>query len=101
MLEELEPHPNLEILTIGGFWGRCFPLWLSNSALEKLVQINITSCEKCLHVPQLGELRRLKHLSLHNLALVEYIIQDDEQVQSSESSNRLSVEYFPSLKRLK
>ncbi|KAL9167286.1 hypothetical protein ABFS82_05G085500 [Erythranthe guttata] len=94
VLEALESHPNLETLDIKGFRGRCFPVWMSNSTLEKLVGVYLKNCENCLHLPQLGELPHLKSLSLKNLARVEYILED-------QSGNRsTSVQQFPSLETL-
>ncbi|KAL9177378.1 hypothetical protein ABFS82_01G054700 [Erythranthe guttata] len=94
VLEALEPHPNLETLYIKGFRGRCFPVWMSNSTMEKLVGVYLKNCENCLHLPRLGELPHLKSLSLKNLARVEYILED-------QSGNRLtSVQQFPSLETL-
>ncbi|KAL7122658.1 hypothetical protein ACP275_01G057000 [Erythranthe tilingii] len=95
VLEALEPHPHLETLDIKGFRGRHFPVWKSNSTLDKVVHISISDCDNCLHLPQvLGELPHLKSLSLKNLSRVEYIIED-------QSENRLtSVQQFPSLEKL-
>ncbi|KAL7137584.1 hypothetical protein ABFS83_10G102700 [Erythranthe nasuta] len=94
VLEALEPPPNLETLLIEGFRGRCFPVWMSNSTMKKVVRIDISSCESCMHLPQLGKLPHLKYLRLKNLARVEYIIED-------QSGNPLrSVQQFPSLESL-
>ncbi|KAI3468559.1 hypothetical protein Pfo_025222 [Paulownia fortunei] len=93
VLEALEPHPNLETLWISGFSGRCFPVWMTNSTLEKVVEIHIADCQNCLHLPQLGELPHLKFLRLKNLA-VEYIIEDEV-----EDGNPVSIQ-FPSLETL-
>ncbi|KAL8051297.1 hypothetical protein ABFX02_06G138700 [Erythranthe guttata] len=84
VLESLEPHRNLESLGIRGFEGRFFPIWMSNSTLDK----------NCLRLPQLGELPHLKSLTLENMAAVEYIIEG--QVQCG---NTLCVN-FPSLETL-
>ncbi|KAL9177423.1 hypothetical protein ABFS82_01G056900 [Erythranthe guttata] len=94
VLEALEPPPNLETLLIEGFRGTCFPVWMSNSTMKKVVRIDISSCENCMHLSQLGKLPHLKYLRLNNLARVEYIIED-------QSGNPLtSVQQFPSLERL-
>ncbi|XP_012830413.1 PREDICTED: putative disease resistance protein RGA4 [Erythranthe guttata] len=94
VLEALEPHPDLKSLDIKGFGGRHFPVWMSNSTLDKVVRMSISNCDNCLHLPPLGELSHLKLLSLENLALVEYIVED-------QSGNRLtSVQQFPSLEKL-
>ncbi|KAL9172054.1 hypothetical protein ABFS82_03G020200 [Erythranthe guttata] len=94
VLESLEPHRNLKSLGIRGFGGRFFPIWMSNSTLDKVVEIHISYCENCLRLPQLGELPHLKSLTLDNVAAVEYIIEG--QVRSG---NTLCVN-FPSLETL-
>ncbi|EYU23292.1 hypothetical protein MIMGU_mgv1a023527mg [Erythranthe guttata] len=94
LLESLEPHRNLESLGIRGFGGRFFPIWMSNSTLDKVVEIHISYCKNCLRLPQLGELPHLKSLTLDHVAAVEYIIEG--QVQSG---NTLCVN-FPSLETL-
>ncbi|KAL7159825.1 hypothetical protein ABFS83_01G053100 [Erythranthe nasuta] len=94
VLTALEPHPHLEKLEIKRFRGRHFPVWMSNSTLAKLVEIDIKGCDNCLHLSQLGKLPHLKFLRLTNLARMEYIIED-------QSGNRLtSVQQFPSLEKL-
>ncbi|KAL9171783.1 hypothetical protein ABFS82_03G002900 [Erythranthe guttata] len=97
VLEALEPHPNLESLVICGFGGRCFPFWMSNSTLERVVEIRISDCVNCSHLPQLGELPHLKTLTLLNVARVEYII-EEEVVQSL--NPLISAQHFPSLETL-
>ncbi|EYU24301.1 hypothetical protein MIMGU_mgv1a020013mg [Erythranthe guttata] len=90
VFEALEPHRNLEILWVWGFNGRHFPDWMSNSTLEKLVDVHISSCKNFLHLPQLGELPHLKYLWVTTAEEVEYIIEDP----------LISVRQFPSLKTL-
>ncbi|KAL7159911.1 hypothetical protein ABFS83_01G059500 [Erythranthe nasuta] len=85
LLEALEPHPNLETLRIRGFKGRCFPVWMSNSTLDKLVEINLLSCHNCLHLPQLGELPHLKKLILTYMEDLEYILEEAAVVRSGNS----------------
>ncbi|KAL7159854.1 hypothetical protein ABFS83_01G054700 [Erythranthe nasuta] len=94
VLEALEPHPHLEKLEIKGFGGRHFPVWMSNSTLAKLVEIDIKGCDNCLHLSQLGELPHLKSLSLGNLSWMEYILDDQS------GNSLISVQQFPSLEKL-
>ncbi|KAK6162923.1 hypothetical protein DH2020_002764 [Rehmannia glutinosa] len=93
VLEELEPHPNVETLQIIGFNGRCFPSWRTNSTLKKVVEISIKGCQNCLRLPHLRELPQLKILRLANLG-IEYIVEDDVQ-----GGDVVSVD-FPSLEQL-
>ncbi|XP_012856984.1 PREDICTED: putative disease resistance protein RGA3 [Erythranthe guttata] len=93
VLEALEPHRNLEYLVIKGFAGRCFPVWMSSSTLDKVVDIYILDCRNCSHLPQLGNLPHLKSLLIRNVAGIEYIIEDPS------ISVRVR-QYFPSLETL-
>lgn len=95
VLEALEPHSSLEKLEIYGFRGRRFPVWMSNSTLEKVVELRISFCKYCVRLPQLGELPHLRILSLMELP-VEYIVEED-QVQKRNQSRSIQ---FPSLERL-
>ncbi|XP_012847489.1 PREDICTED: putative disease resistance protein RGA4 [Erythranthe guttata] len=49
---------------------------MSNSTLEKLVDVHISSCKNFLHLPQLGELPHLKYLWVIAVEEVEYIMED-------------------------
>ncbi|KAL7122807.1 hypothetical protein ACP275_01G067100 [Erythranthe tilingii] len=99
LLEALEPHPNLETLGVRGFKGRCFPVWMSNSTLDKLVEIILILCHNCLHLPQLGELPHLKKLSLTYMEDLKYIIEEAAVVGSGNSLLSPS-QPFPSLETL-
>ncbi|KAK6159804.1 hypothetical protein DH2020_003185 [Rehmannia glutinosa] len=93
VLEALEPHPSVETLEINGFNGMCFPAWMTNSTLKKVVEISIVRCQNCLRVPQLKELPHLKTLRLENLG-IEYILEDEVH-----GGKAVSIE-FPFLKEL-
>ncbi|XP_012854111.1 PREDICTED: putative disease resistance protein RGA4 [Erythranthe guttata] len=97
MLEALEPHPNLEIFEIRAFMGRCLPVWMSNSTLDKVVEIHLINCNNCLRLPQLGKLPRLKKMSLATLTALEYVI-EEEVVRSGNAL--VSARQFPSLEKL-
>ncbi|KAK6137243.1 hypothetical protein DH2020_029014 [Rehmannia glutinosa] len=94
VLEALKPHPNVESLEINGFNGRCFPAWMANSTLKKVVEIIIEGCQNCLRLPYLRELPHLKILWLKNLG-IEYIVEDE-----IEGGDAVSID-FPSLEQLK
>ncbi|KAK6118644.1 hypothetical protein DH2020_047636 [Rehmannia glutinosa] len=93
VLEALEPHPNVETLKINGFNGRCFPAWMTNSTLKKLVKVSIEGCQNCLRLPYLRELPHLKILRLKNMG-IEFIVEDEV-----EGGDALSID-FPSLEEL-
>ncbi|KAL7122712.1 hypothetical protein ACP275_01G060600 [Erythranthe tilingii] len=96
VLEGLEPHPNLEILEIRGFRGSHFPAWMSNSTVDKVVKIDISFCQNCLRLPQLGKLPHLKSLRLEDLAAVKYISEENQPPHNG----LISLVQFPSLETL-
>lgn len=104
VLEELEPHPNLEQLCISGFNGRCFPPWMKCSSLGKVVEIHIKDCRNCRHLPKLGELHHLKRLRLENVGVV-YIIEDEIHSGTQVRTLFMALEHLylldlPSLRRI-
>ncbi|KAL7137579.1 hypothetical protein ABFS83_10G102200 [Erythranthe nasuta] len=98
--DRLEPHPNLEILEIKGFWGSHFPAWMSNSTVDKVVKIDISFCQNCLRLPQLGKLPHLKSLRLEDLAAVKYISEENQPPQQFPSLETLELSCLPNLKGL-
>ncbi|KAL0431273.1 UNVERIFIED_CONTAM: Disease resistance protein RGA2 [Sesamum radiatum] len=79
VLEGLEPHPNIKSLRIEGFCGDNFPSWIMNRSiseaikLEKLMELQLIDCERCLEIPTLGHLPLLKFLKLDGLKNVKSI----------------------------
>ncbi|KAL0286126.1 UNVERIFIED_CONTAM: putative disease resistance protein RGA3 [Sesamum calycinum] len=79
VLEGLEPHSNIKSLTIKRFCGDHFPSWIMNATvgevnrLDKLVELKLIDCERCVEVPTLGHLPMLKILKLKGLRNVRLI----------------------------
>ncbi|KAL0395974.1 UNVERIFIED_CONTAM: putative disease resistance protein RGA3 [Sesamum calycinum] len=77
VLEGLEPHPNIKSLRIEGFRGDNLPLWIMNRSisevirLEKLIELQLIRCGRCLEIPTLGHLPLLKFLELRGLRNVK------------------------------
>ncbi|KAK5787319.1 putative disease resistance protein RGA3 [Gossypium arboreum] len=92
-LEDLQPHPNLKELWIGGWRGDAqFPSWLS--LLTNLVKITIGG-SNFKHHPSFAQLPCLKELSIADCTEVEYM--DDNSPKGSQGEPQ---SFFPSLKHL-
>jgi Leucine-rich repeat (LRR) protein len=81
LLQNLQPHLNLKIVIINGYAGVRLPGWVSS--LSNLVDIMISDCEWCQHIPPLDRFPSLKKLNLRNLSALEYISNDGSDVSSS------------------
>ncbi|KAL0457216.1 UNVERIFIED_CONTAM: putative disease resistance protein [Sesamum latifolium] len=79
VLEGLEPHSNIKSLTIMRFHGDNFPSWIMSRTvgevirLDKLVELKLIDCERCIEIPTLGHLPRLKFLELRGLKNIKSI----------------------------
>ncbi|XP_011091694.1 putative disease resistance RPP13-like protein 1 [Sesamum indicum] len=79
VLEGLEPHSNIKSLTIKRFCGGYFPSWVMNATvsevnrLDKLIELKLIDCKRCVEVPTLGHLPMLKILKLKGLRNVRLI----------------------------
>ncbi|KAL0396206.1 UNVERIFIED_CONTAM: putative disease resistance protein RGA3 [Sesamum calycinum] len=80
VLEGLEPPPNIKSLSIEGFSGDNLPSWIMNRSisdqvirLEKLIELKLIGCERCLEIPTLGHLPLLKFLELRGLGNITSI----------------------------
>ncbi|XVF83323.1 hypothetical protein PTKIN_Ptkin16aG0477800 [Pterospermum kingtungense] len=67
VLEQLEPHTNLERLGIWFYRGTGFPEWVGRSSFSNVVSLEFWYCEYCLLLPPLGQLSSLKSLSIKGL----------------------------------
>ncbi|KAL0413764.1 UNVERIFIED_CONTAM: putative disease resistance protein RGA3 [Sesamum radiatum] len=79
VLDGLEPHSNIKSLTISGFCGDNFPSWIMNRTvaegirLEKLIELKLIDCNRCVEIPTLGHLPLLRILELQRLRNVKSI----------------------------
>lgn len=90
ILEVLQPHHELNELTIKAFAGSSLPNWLNS--LPHLHTIHLSDCIKCSILPALGELPQLKYLDIGGFPSIIEI--------SEEFSGTSKVKGFPSLKEL-
>ncbi|KAM5552048.1 putative disease resistance protein [Rosa sericea] len=73
VLNKLQPHPNLEELTIESYGHTRFPDWLGSDSFLNLTSITVADCKFCLHLPPFGQLPSLIQLCLTRLDAVESI----------------------------
>ncbi|GJN27838.1 hypothetical protein PR202_gb15892 [Eleusine coracana subsp. coracana] len=73
VLDSLQPHPDLKELTIKGFSGIIFPLWLGSQYMFNLSVLELKDCENCEELPSLGQLPCLKHLLISSLTCLKHV----------------------------
>ncbi|KDP40522.1 hypothetical protein JCGZ_24521 [Jatropha curcas] len=64
VLESLQPHTNLESLSIFGYEGTRFPVWVGDPSFSNLVSLKLDGCKYCSSIPPLGQLVSLQKLSV-------------------------------------
>ncbi|KAL6289561.1 hypothetical protein ACE6H2_007071 [Prunus campanulata] len=103
-MKALQPHSNLERLTLTGYPGARFASWFHS--LTNIVSLSLNNCDRCQHLPPLDHLPSLESLWLWVLKNLEHIsakemVKDfasDEMMMMSAASP--STTFFRSLKRL-
>ncbi|KAK7291089.1 hypothetical protein RIF29_05971 [Crotalaria pallida] len=95
-LGHLEPHPNLQGLTIVGYEGNEFSGWLLSKFIN-LVKFSLYNCSKCKKLPPLDQLRKLKILQLQRLDCLEFITDDHDNYDLEVVETK---PFFPSLREL-
>ncbi|KAG8364988.1 hypothetical protein BUALT_Bualt18G0055800 [Buddleja alternifolia] len=73
VLEGLQPHENLEKMSISSYQGSRFPNWMSTVAFKHLKEISLTFCGRCEHLPALGKLPSLTQLRLYRMDSVKHL----------------------------
>ncbi|KAL6327665.1 hypothetical protein AAG906_022228 [Vitis piasezkii] len=92
VLEWLQPHRNLEKLTIAFYGGPNFPSWIKNPSFPLMTHLVLKNCKICTSLPALGQLSLLKNLHIEGMSEVRTI---DEEFYGG------IVKSFPSLEFLK
>ncbi|KAL1329019.1 putative disease resistance protein At3g14460 [Arachis ipaensis] len=64
ILDNLQPHNNLEKLTIKGYKSTIFPDWLGHCSYNNMTSVSLKSCNNCCMLPSLGQLPSLKALRI-------------------------------------
>lgn len=73
VLEKLEPHTNLEELTIQNYSGITFPFWLSDVKFSNMVILRLTQCNSCESLPSLEQLSSLQELYITEMNKIELV----------------------------
>ncbi|KAJ4850418.1 hypothetical protein Tsubulata_049091, partial [Turnera subulata] len=61
----LQPHQNVEEITIERYGGASFAWWMGEySRFTRIVKMTIKDCKNCVTLPPVGQLQSLKHLSI-------------------------------------
>ncbi|GJN27839.1 hypothetical protein PR202_gb15893 [Eleusine coracana subsp. coracana] len=107
VLEGLEPHGNLQELSIRGYEGTAFPAWMQGpSSLPNLVSLILDSCCNCTQFPAIAQLPSLKFLgvSIPGAAKPMGDVRIGRAVPASEGDcprlHKICVSRCPDLKRL-
>ncbi|CAN6564517.1 unnamed protein product [Malus baccata var. baccata] len=94
ILEGLQPHLNLQSLTIEGFKGTKFASWMmSDSLLINLTEIKLIWWRECEAVPPLGYLANLRRISIEKCPKLKSF-----PISQSQSLEELRIEDCPKLR---
>ncbi|KAG6742246.1 hypothetical protein POTOM_055536 [Populus tomentosa] len=73
ILEQLQPHKDVEELSIAGYGGDILPKWVGDSNFSKLVYLSLVKFKYCGFLPSLGQLSSLRTLLIKALGGIEVI----------------------------
>ncbi|KAF3632850.1 putative bifunctional aspartokinase/homoserine dehydrogenase 1-like [Capsicum annuum] len=91
ILDELRPHTKIKEVEISGYRVTQFPNWLADhSFLKLLVRLSLRNCKDSFSLPALGQLPRLKFLSIREMHSITEITEDFYGSPSSEKPLTLS-----------
>ncbi|TYH23524.1 hypothetical protein ES288_A03G020100v1 [Gossypium darwinii] len=107
VMEGLQPHSNLQSLTVWDYRGESFPSWMlrpvgdSNTdlfLLNNLIELNIFNGINCESLPPLGQLHNLQYLKLRNLEKVKRMGNEFYCNEGVDGMNKV-IKVFPALKK--
>ncbi|KAJ7947230.1 NB-LRR type disease resistance protein [Quillaja saponaria] len=96
ILDQLQPHTCLKILSIEGYRGTTFPDWLGHASYHNMVDLQLYFCRNCCLLPSLGQLPFLK--SLHVQGFYKLVNIGHEFYKNDDNSSLTTL--FPSLEWL-
>ncbi|KAK4487915.1 hypothetical protein RD792_003653 [Penstemon davidsonii] len=105
VLDGLQPHQRVKVLTILNFSGDHFPSWTMKMSvkgevrLNHLIHITLTDCRRCQEIPTLGHLPLLEILELKGLRKIKRIGPSFYHSKDCYESTIGSHILFPALKR--
>ncbi|XP_015949849.1 putative disease resistance RPP13-like protein 1 [Arachis duranensis] len=76
IFNKLQPHGDLNELSIVGYRGETFPDWLSLGCFSygNMTKLSLSRCTNCRQLPSLGQLSSLKHLEISELDVIRHLI---------------------------
>ncbi|XP_043714912.1 putative disease resistance RPP13-like protein 1 [Telopea speciosissima] len=92
VLDQLQPHTNLEMLRIVNYGGARFPSWVGHHSFSNLVAVILSSCHKCVVLPYLRQLPSLKHLMIDSCNAVKLTCNESYRDHSSVNKQFRSLE---------
>ncbi|KAK8598117.1 hypothetical protein V6N13_095508 [Hibiscus sabdariffa] len=73
VLSMLQPHTNLEKLSIESYGGTKFPDWLGECSFSNMVSLRLSQCKYCFFLPAVGQLPSLKELYIIGFDAIERV----------------------------
>lgn len=73
VLDGLQPHQNLQVLTITRYGGLKFPPWVGDPLFTNMILVRLEGCNECQFLPPLGQLPSLKELYISGMSAVENV----------------------------
>ncbi|XP_019095331.1 PREDICTED: putative disease resistance protein At3g14460 [Camelina sativa] len=93
----LQPHHNLKKVSINSYGGATFPKWLGHTSFTSMTSVSLTSCSLCILLPSLGQLPKLKYLSIEKFKILQKV---GLEFFYGENDNVSTLEPFPCLEDL-
>ncbi|KAA3464550.1 disease resistance protein RGA2-like [Gossypium australe] len=105
VMESLQPHSNLQSLTVRSYEGNSFPSWMLRPVgdsglflLNNLMELNLFDCHNCDSLPPLGQLQNLQFLNLSDLWKVKGMGNEFYCNQGIDDMDKV-MKVFPALKK--
>ncbi|XP_060671730.1 putative disease resistance RPP13-like protein 1 [Ziziphus jujuba] len=73
VLNRLQPHTDLERLSIINYGGLSFSDWIGDHIFSSVVYMWLSKCKRCHSLPPIGQLPSLKSLSIDGFDMVERV----------------------------
>ncbi|KAF3441337.1 hypothetical protein FNV43_RR15251 [Rhamnella rubrinervis] len=99
VLDRLQPHTNIDQLSVENYGGRSFPDWMGHQSFSCIKKLVLDGCKNCSRLPRLGDLPSLEELEIKRFDMVERI--DDEFYLNDSTSSCVTEPPFKSLKELR
>ncbi|RWR72600.1 putative disease resistance protein RGA3 [Cinnamomum micranthum f. kanehirae] len=99
VIESLQPHSNMQRLSIENYMGSRFPHWLMHLKVPNLIKISLISCKRCKILPPFSQLHHLKDLTMQHMPDLEKW-SSDERSQTLPHIKRLEIRNCPKLSQM-